>query len=117
MTELHDNDLGDFFKKLKTRESLSVPSFDKTLANPAPPRTVIPALVRLSFAAVFLILAGLFLFTSGEDPPIPSAQQLTQWQSPTDFLLRSPGDEVFRTVPNFGTYNFVLITDPQKENS
>ncbi len=117
MTQHHDNDLRDFFKRLRTGERHPVPSFDTTLANPSPPRTVIPSVIRISFAAVFLLLVGVFLFTLREKPPVSSAQQLSQWESPTDILLRSPGDEVFRSIPQFGTYNVGLFTDSQKESS
>lgn len=33
---------------------------------------------------------------------VRSATLISEWQSPTDFLLRTPGDQLFKTVPRVG---------------
>jgi hypothetical protein len=35
--------------------------------------------------------------------PAPADSLISQWRSPTDFLLRTPGDQLLKTVPRVGT--------------
>jgi hypothetical protein len=35
--------------------------------------------------------------------PARAITLISQWRSPTDFLLRTPGDELLKTVPRLGT--------------
>jgi hypothetical protein len=34
--------------------------------------------------------------------PVRTATLISEWQSPTDFLLKTPGDELLKTVPRVG---------------
>jgi hypothetical protein len=86
---------------------------------PAAPRTA-PAPLRESPPPQLAVVAR---------PPIRRAKQqlrktvpplealVTQWHSPTEFLLRTPSDALLKTVPRLGeTYfeNKALVPEPEK---
>ena len=51
--------------------------------------------------ALIALLAFLWIL-SARRPKEITAASITQWKSPTDFLLETPGGELLRTVPEFG---------------
>jgi hypothetical protein len=94
------NDLETRFVELRNEEELIVPRF---VAPPPRPRTrTLPAL-RWALA-MLLIVAIVALFprhrVSFSDADRAAAQSITEWQAPTDFLLRTPGREILTTMPS-----------------
>jgi hypothetical protein len=73
-------------------------------------RRVLPVPVAAVLAV--LALAALAVIVRPWDSmrgPAPAPREtrtaplITAWRSPTDFLLRTPGEEVLRTTPSFGS--------------
>lgn len=91
--------LREQFQALKREDALRAPEFERLLAAPArPSRRVL--LWAAAFGALVLLwtLPGRRSGTAG--PPGP---ELSQWRSPTDFLLDTPGQELLTSIPNLGT--------------
>ena len=96
-----DQDLRERFAALRREDAGQTPCF----AVLEKQRTAAPRLVWLpaiALAALVVVVAGAFLFTrlQRREPPFPN-RSITEWKSPTDFLLQTPGREVLRSVPVF----------------
>lgn len=65
-----------------------------------------PAWVGALAAVAVVLLAGLLL----DQPPGPPrpVTSLSEWQSPTDWLLETPGSEWLRSTPRVGDFYFSL---------
>lgn len=72
-----------------------------------------PAWLGALAAVAVMVLAGVLL-----QPPAPAprpAPSLSEWRSPTDWLLRTPGDELLRSTPRVGDFYFPL--ESEKDSS
>jgi hypothetical protein len=108
MTDQYEDDtLRRRFDELRREESQSVPELDDLLTR-ARARRRAPAhsSVRILVAAAAVVLAlGLGWVASrpySGAPPrheMTSVTALSQWRSPTDFLLEGPSDSLLRTIP------------------
>ncbi|MFQ5778849.1 MAG: anti-sigma factor family protein [Terriglobia bacterium] len=73
-----------------------------------------PAWVGATAAVAVVLLAAVLLSWLGEQPAGPvqesaiAVASLSEWRSPTESLLRTPGDEVLRSVPRLGEFYFPL---------
>jgi len=96
-----DRDLRERFARLRDEERAHAPAFHVTRQAPRwtwSPRVVIAAAIVL----IALVLAR------PDQAPRRFAHPgidlgVVAWQSPTDFLLVTPGRELMRTVPDFGS--------------
>jgi hypothetical protein len=88
---LNDAELGRLFADLRAADAQWVPPFAAVEAALHTGRRRRPrvALWWAAAAAVLLAAAGAAFLARRSAPPPPS---LSQWRSPTEFLLRSPGD-------------------------
>jgi hypothetical protein len=89
-----DGDLGAAFAALREADRARVPPF-RVPAHPYRAKRLRPAVLGLLVAAGLAALVVL----RPDPPPAPS---LMDWRSPTDFLLRTPGEDLLRTVPRLG---------------
>ena len=98
-----DRDLRALFARLKEEDRAGVPSF-RTPHGRQAPRWGSVARVAMAAAA---ILIALVLAWPDRTPPAGARQVVdlrsVTWQSPTDFLLITPGSELLRTVPAVGS--------------
>lgn len=104
-----DVDLRTRFEELRVCERAGVPAFTSLLASARGgrrPSARVPALVALAAAAA----AAVVLFWPQGPRGQPSAgldaaaiTTLSEWRSPTESLLRVPGEELLRTVPSLGS--------------
>jgi hypothetical protein len=122
MNDANDRELRERFARLREEERARAPSFDATLAaalsRRTPRRTPRPtwALAGIAVAAAGIVVA--LLLRSGEQPrystPLTrparvaagahsAGTRAVAWSSPTDFLLKTPGSDLLRTVPTFET--------------
>lgn len=102
MTPDEDRDLRERFRALRTEDQAAAPALDGSLARAhggGDARRLAPYAVALAAAAVLVVVALLPGRDGARTSPVPS---LTDWRSPTDFLLRSPGREILDTLPRFG---------------
>jgi hypothetical protein len=96
-----DQDLRERFAALRREDAGRTTRF----AVPGKQRAAAPRpvwLPAIALAVLVVVGAGTFLFTRQQrrEPPFPD-RPITQWKSPTDFLLQTPGREVLRNVPVF----------------
>lgn len=71
-----------------------------------------PASVGALAAVAVIVLAGLLLDQPATAPrPLTS---LSDWRSPTDWLLETPGDALLRSTPRVGDFYFPL--EPEKDS-
>src|SRR5688572_465577 len=96
-----DRDLRERFVRLRDEERAHAPAFHVT--RQAPRWTWSPRFV----IAAAIILIALLLARPDQTPPRLAHRGVdlgaAAWQSPTDFLLVTPGRELLRTVPDFGS--------------
>lgn len=117
MTEHDDDrDLRDRFEALRQEEAAAAPAFRQlwdasTRASVAQRSQGLTFFRWIAVAAAVTVIAGtatLYRATSRltepskdrvlEDVAFPTAQ----WRAPTDFLLRTPGRDLFGTIPRIG---------------
>lgn len=86
-------------------------------AAPAAPLAP-PAWVGMLAAVAVLVLAALLLpRPAARLDPGPRPVALSEWRSPTDWLLRTPGHDLLRARPRFGDFYFPLESArPEKSN-
>ena len=96
-----DRDLRERFARLRDEERAHAPAFQVT--RQAPRWTWSP---RVGIAAAIILIA-LVLARPDQTPPQVAHQLIdpgaATWESPTDFLLITPGRELLRTVPDLGS--------------
>ncbi len=102
-----DRDLRDLFASLRAEEESSAPDLEDLLRR-QPVRGRSKSAGRLIAAGALLaaaIAAVVWLLPEIEKPhgyrerPVAF---ITQWKSPTDFLLDTPGRDLLQTVPSVG---------------
>jgi hypothetical protein len=109
--QFEDDTLRRRFDELRRQDSQSAPDFDEVLTR-ALARRHAPAhssLRVLAAAAAFVLALGLgwvaLLPHSGalHQHDMGNVATLSQWRSPTGFLLEGPGDSLLRTLPTITT--------------
>jgi hypothetical protein len=97
-----DRELREMFARLRQEDRARIPSFRPPAAREAPRRMWSP---RVAVAAAIVLIA-LVLARPDRTPRNVSPHVVdlgaAAWQSPTDFLLITPGSELMRTVPVVG---------------
>ena len=96
-----DKAIRELFKQLREKEERAIPSFQEVLrGNKAPGGLKIFAYLRQAAAvAMVLVFSTTLLLQLSRAPELNSALPLSEWQSPTDFLLLSSQEELVSTVP------------------
>lgn len=111
-----DRDLRDTFQALRREEADSAPVFrpvwdGAARASRAQRSHVFPVFGWAAAAAAVTVIAGsamLYRATSrltepGNDRVLEEVVvPLAQWRAPTDFLLHTPGRDLFATIPRIG---------------
>jgi hypothetical protein len=120
----HDPELERAFQAMRAEDRLHTPDVARMLARaradaaratPMPPPHPFRrrSWIRWGIPGVSVALAAALaaiLLTGGEEPPVDDFDRVVlayvessaSWHSPTDALLRVPGDEMLRTVPRVG---------------
>lgn len=122
----HDRDaekIRELLHELKKEDERLAPTFarhwERALSQTGkarPFRRVFP----VAAAVLLIVLGGLLVLffrpltnppspmrtpapgTPTTEPPSPPVPLISQWRSPTDFLLKAPGDPLLKTVPRLG---------------
>jgi len=105
-----DNEISRLFEAERRADESAAPPLDALLARAARPRVSPVRLLRqLDVAAALLAIlaAAALVLRSGSARPAAPPQgetetiRLSDWQSPTDFLLDTPGSELLTQIPDF----------------
>ena len=104
-----EREIAGALERLRKAEESSAPPFQATLSSARNGRASRHAPIGpvMAAATLLLVLVGLAVFQSNRPPassppaPAPSSAKasLESWQSPTDFLLETPGSELWRDMP------------------
>jgi hypothetical protein len=104
-----EREIASALKQLRKADEASAPPFHATLtsarAGRASRRTAIGPV--LASATLLVVIVGLVIFESKHQPasrrpaPAPSSAEasLESWESPTNFLLDTPGSDLWRGLP------------------
>jgi len=106
MIERDDHYLKQAFEALRREDASSGPSFRATVAAARARPTGAPGRRVLGLAAVVAVVVAVVVLSirhdrDGSRPEVDLAA--VRWQAPTDFLLKLPGDELLRSVPQLGS--------------
>jgi len=103
----NDDDLRARFSELRSEDEASVSQFHSFLRRAVPRRASIRvsawAVVMVSMAVLIAVIV-VAVQRSGQRNTGRPAVSITEWKSSTDFLLRTPGQEVLRTIPRIGPW-------------
>jgi hypothetical protein len=109
MTERNDHDLGDRFHALRREDAATAPPFRATLAAARARAAARPGrrglwLRAAAVAVTVVVVTGVAVALRFSRPHRRMTIDLAtvRWEAPTDFLLRVPGDDLLRTVPELG---------------
>jgi hypothetical protein len=100
-----EREIASALAQLRKADEASAPPFRATLTSPQARRSA-PGPV-LAAATLLVVIVGLVVFEWKHPPasqrpaPAPSSAKasLESWESPTDFLLETPGSELWRRLP------------------
>ena len=96
----NDRDLRERFAALRREDASQAPEFDAVLRHARRSKT---AWSRWAAAAAMVVVAAVLL-VKFYPRPAPPTQSITEWKSPTDFLLETPGRDLLQTMPSFGPW-------------
>jgi hypothetical protein len=109
MTPLDHRDDGvirELFAELRSTERAQAPNFRTMLERQSAPRRIVRPLARFlvsAAAAVVFLAAGVVVWHRLHRPGISrmaTVSSIVSWKSPTAILLRTPGRELLRGVPD-----------------
>ena len=111
-----DREFRELFARLKGQDRGRVPSFRAPAAKVRPRWR--PG-ARVAIAAA-IVLITLVLAQPDRTPPSMANQNVysgaATWESPTDFLLVTPGSELLRAVPAVGSPGDWTLIDKQRRS-
>lgn len=105
--------IDDLFQEMKETDEANAPSFLKhwhTAQGLAREKRKSPVFSRVAGAMVALILIGISVALlwkneeqrGSEQNRAQTASSISQWYAPTDFLMKSAGDDWLKTTPRVG---------------
>ena len=103
----------ELFHDLKQEDARLAPSFTKdweVASSRIGKVSSFGSVARATAALVGLLALGGLMSVSFRSSPRPTVltgtpvalSSISQWQSPTDFLLKFPGDSLLKTIPQLG---------------
>lgn len=98
-----DSDLRERFAEFRRQDQARAADFNTFLRRRGTAGLLRRFPAWIAVAACLTIAIGVVLGTRRTSRPHPAPEMsITEWRSSTDFLLRTPGQEVLQTVPKFG---------------
>jgi hypothetical protein len=104
---INDPDLRSRFAELRQAEQHHVGEFQAFLRRMSPRTGRVRTIPWFAISAALTILIAVIAFSvrpSGRRELTCPQVSITEWKSSTDFLLRTPGEEILQTVPRFGDW-------------
>ncbi len=105
MIERDDHHVKQAFEALRREDATGGPSFRATVAAARARRTGAPGRHVLGLAAVVGVVVAVVVLAirhDRDDSRLEFDLAAVRWQAPTDFLLKLPGAELLRSVPQLG---------------
>ena len=109
-TKWDDTKIEQLFKQLREEDEIQTPSFHEVLNVPRASRwQYMPPVLRYSAAValvLFLVASAPLSLGFARPPaalPLEPTASLYNWQSPTNFLLDVPDDQLVTTLPKLET--------------
>ncbi len=112
MTDETDRELREQFHALRGDAGAGAPAFGDTVAAVARRRERVRRLrrrVSVVSAAAATVVVLFAVRAPGGKQAVPVNLASQGWEAPTDFLLRTPGAELLRTIPTFITIEGRLL--------
>ena len=107
MIEREDHQLRNDFEALRREDAAGTPPFGATVAAARARQAAARRhrALRLAAAAVVAVVAAVVVSTRPERYGVRLQIDLAtvRWHAPTDFLLKLPGDELLRSIPQLGS--------------
>ena len=114
---MNDDDrlLRELFARLKREDRAHTPSFRTPVRRVRTRSVWVP---RVAIAAAIALVA---IVLARPDRPSSSVSVVdlgaATWRSPTDFLLATPGSDLMRTVPSFGSPDHWAPIEPGRPSA
>lgn len=111
MNRNDDNEIKKFFQQMKEHDLRATPSFLKTLEMASSKiekesqRTSFLKIATTSALLIVIAITG-FLLWHEQTTKLGKYESISQWRAPTEFLLKTPGQEWLKTVPKLGQSSF-----------
>ena len=105
MIEPDDHHLQKAFEALRREDAAGTPPFRATVAAARARQTAPPGYRALGLAAVVVAVVAVVVVSTWrhrDGVRLEIDLATVRWQAPTDFLLKLPGDELLRSVPQLG---------------
>jgi hypothetical protein len=102
-----DSDLRNRFAELRREDWAHSGEFSSFLQRARPradPKRLSAGVALAAALAVVIAVAVVWIPRSGRRAMRRPEVSITEWKSSTDFLLRTPGLEMLRTVPRIGEW-------------
>ncbi|AHG88945.1 hypothetical protein J421_1408 [Gemmatirosa kalamazoonensis] len=99
MTRPDDDDLRARFATLRRAELGAAPPLDALLVRPRVRRRLATRAALAAAAVLLVALLGIRLAARRTEDVRRPPPSIVAWRSPTASLLRTPGEELLRTVP------------------
>jgi len=106
MIERDDHQLRKGFEALRREDAAGTPPFGATVAAARARQATVPRhrALRLAAAAVAVVaVVVLSIWRERDGVRLQIDLATVRWRAPTDFLLKLPGDELLRSVPQLGS--------------
>jgi hypothetical protein len=112
-----DREIGRLFEAQRAADEAAAPDLHALLGRPAARRASRSAghVLAMVAAVAIVIVAGARLLRSVATAPrdrFSGVTTLAEWRSPTDFLLRTPGSDIWTRVPSLGSTGPAADTQP-----
>lgn len=101
---LNDDDLRGRFIVLRREEEQGIPKFASLWRGRARAPFGKGRWLVAAACALGVVVCILWLRSAQRKPQDVSVASITEWNSPTEFLLETPGRELLRTVPRIGEW-------------
>ena len=107
MNRNDDNEIKQIFQKMKEADLQSTPSFLKSLEMASSKiekgfrRPSFFRIVATCALVIAVAITGFFIWHE-QTPRFSKYSSISQWRPPTEFLLKTPGQEWLKTVPKLG---------------
>lgn len=97
-----EDKLSELFHALRAEDEARAPSYQRVMSRRSPARGRIWPLVYAAMVLLFVLWWQPYSPAERHAAAVTRpAESLSNWHAPTDFLLRTPGQELLEQLPSF----------------